>query len=45
MAEISPGRYAAHSDEPFVVFLIGMRVNRIVRTRPMDLEWLGPCRR
>lgn len=26
---IFPGRYAAQSDEPFVVFLIGMRVNRV----------------
>jgi hypothetical protein len=24
MAKIFPGRYAAQSDEPFVVFLIGM---------------------
>ncbi|MGA2561687.1 MAG: DUF4188 domain-containing protein [Terracidiphilus sp.] len=29
MAEIFPGRYAAQTDEPFVVFLIGMRVNRL----------------
>jgi hypothetical protein len=29
MAMIFPGRYAAQSDEPFVVFLIGMRVNRL----------------
>lgn len=26
---IFSGRYAAHSDEPFVVFLIGMRINRL----------------
>jgi len=25
MATIFPGRYTAQSDEPFVVFLIGMR--------------------
>jgi hypothetical protein len=29
MTSIFPGRYTAQSDEPFVVFLIGMRVNRI----------------
>lgn len=29
MPQIFAGRYAAHSDDPFVVFLIGMRVNRI----------------
>jgi hypothetical protein len=28
LAKIFPGRYAAQSDEPFVVFLIGMRVNK-----------------
>lgn len=33
MAEIFPGRYAAQSNEPFVVFLIGMRVNRILALR------------
>jgi hypothetical protein len=27
---IFPGRYAAQTDEPFVVFLIGMRVNRLL---------------
>jgi hypothetical protein len=30
MAKIFPGRYAAQSDEPFVVFLIGTRVNRLL---------------
>jgi fumigallin biosynthesis monooxygenase-like protein len=29
MAEVAAGRYTAHMDEPFVVFLIGMRVNRL----------------
>jgi hypothetical protein len=29
MASIFPGRYTAQTDESFVVFLIGMRVNRI----------------
>jgi hypothetical protein len=30
---VFPGRYAAQSDEPFVVFLIGMRINRIFALR------------
>jgi hypothetical protein len=29
MSEIFPGRYTAQSDRPFVVFLIGMRINRL----------------
>jgi hypothetical protein len=29
MAKIFPGRYTAHIEGPFVVFLIGMRVNRL----------------
>jgi hypothetical protein len=29
MAQIYPGRYTAETDEPFVVFLIGMRFNRL----------------
>jgi hypothetical protein len=33
MASIFPGRYTAQSSEPFVVFLIGMRVNRIFALR------------
>ena len=33
MAHIFPGRYAAQSDEPFVVFLIGMRVNKLLALR------------
>jgi fumigallin biosynthesis monooxygenase-like protein len=33
MAPIFTGRYTAHTDEPFVVFLIGMRVNRIFALR------------
>jgi hypothetical protein len=33
MAKIFPGRYAAQSDEPFVVFIIGMRVNRLLALR------------
>jgi len=33
MASIFPGRYTAQSAEPFVVFLIGMRVNRLFALR------------
>jgi hypothetical protein len=33
MGSVFPGRYAAQSDEPFVVFLIGMRVNRVLALR------------
>lgn len=29
MAQIFPGRYTAQSDEAFVVFLIGMRINKL----------------
>ncbi len=29
MAEIFNGRYTAKTDEPFVVFMIGMRINRL----------------
>ena len=28
MAKVVPGRFTAQTDEPFVVFLIGMRINR-----------------
>jgi hypothetical protein len=28
MAKVMPGRYTAQTDQPFVVFLIGMRINR-----------------
>ena len=31
MSKIFPGRFTAHTDEPFVVFLIGMRVNNFFR--------------
>lgn len=31
--KVFPGRYTAQTDEPFVVFLIGMRVNRIFALR------------
>ena len=33
MATIFPGRYTAQSDEPFVVYLIGFRVNRWLAVR------------
>lgn len=29
MSQIMTGRYTAQTDEPFVVFLIGMRINRL----------------
>jgi len=31
MAHVFPGRYTAQIDEPFAVFIIGMRVNQILR--------------
>jgi Domain of unknown function (DUF4188) len=33
MAQIFPGRYSAQSSEPFVVFLIGFRVNKLFALR------------
>lgn len=33
MAKVIPGRFTAQVDEPFVVFLIGMRVNRLLAVR------------
>ena len=33
MSTIMPGRYAAMADGPFVVFIIGMRVNRFFAVR------------
>jgi hypothetical protein len=33
MAKVLPGRFTAQIDEPFVVFLIGMRVNRFLAFR------------
>ncbi len=30
MAQIMAGRFTAKTDEPLVVFLIGMRINRLV---------------
>jgi hypothetical protein len=40
MGKVFPGRYTAEIDEPFVVFLIGMRVNRLVAVR----QWLQTAR-
>ena len=40
MAQVFPGRYAAQSNEPFVVFLIGMRVNRLFALR----SWIRVAR-
>jgi hypothetical protein len=39
MAKVFPGRFTAQCEEPFVVFLIGMRVNRVY-----DLRWLRVAR-
>jgi hypothetical protein len=36
MAKIVPGRYTAQTDQPFVVFLIGMRINKLRAMR----KWL-----
>jgi hypothetical protein len=33
MAQVLPGRYSAQIDGPFVVFLIGMRINRLLAVR------------
>lgn len=33
MAKVMPGRYTAQIDEPFVVFLIGMRINEFFAFR------------
>jgi len=33
MGSIFRGRYTAQSDEPFVVFLLGMRINRLLAMR------------
>jgi hypothetical protein len=36
MSKVFPGRYTAEIDKPFIVFLIGMRVNRLFAVR----KWL-----
>ena len=40
MTTIFDGRFTAHTDEPFVVFLIGMRINRFRALR----KWLTVSR-
>ena len=40
MARVFPGRYTATSDKPFVVFLIGMRVNKVLALR----SWIQVAR-
>ena len=40
MVQVVPGRYTAKMDEPFVVFMIGMRINRPFAVR----KWLPTFR-
>jgi hypothetical protein len=40
MAQIFPGRFTAKHEEPFVVFLIGMRVNKLFALR----SWIQVAR-
>ncbi|MBA2535239.1 MAG: DUF4188 domain-containing protein [Rubrobacter sp.] len=40
MAQVVKGRFTAKMDEPFVVFLIGMRINRFFAIR----QWLPTAR-
>jgi hypothetical protein len=40
VAHVIPGRFTAHIDEPFVVFVIGMRVNRPLQVR----KWFSTFR-
>ncbi len=40
MVKVVPGRYTAKMDEPFVVFMIGMRINRPFAVR----KWLPTMR-
>lgn len=40
MAQVIPGRFTAKMDEPFAVFLIGMRINRPIAVR----QWLPTAR-
>jgi hypothetical protein len=44
MAQVIPGRFTAQTDEPFVVFMIGMRVNRLLAFRQWvpTLMAMGP---
>ena len=38
--EVFPGRYTAHTGEPYIVFVIGMRFNKLFRVR----KWLAGVR-
>ena len=40
MAKVMPGRYTAQIEEPFVVFLIGMRINKFLAFR----KWVPVAR-
>lgn len=40
MASVIPGRFTAHKEEPFVVFLIGIRVNRLLAFK----KWVPTAR-
>ncbi|WP_119070310.1 DUF4188 domain-containing protein [Rubrobacter indicoceani] len=40
MTRVEPGRFMAHIEEPFVVFLIGMRINRYLAV----WNWLPTAR-
>ena len=40
MAKVIPGRFTAQTDEPFVVFLIGMRINKFFAFR----KWIPVAR-
>ena len=44
MAQITPGRFTAKMDEPFVVFIIGMRINKLFAVRKwVPTVWaMGP---
>ncbi len=37
MAKVIPGRFTAQTDDPFVVFIIGMRVNKFFAFR----KWIA----
>lgn len=40
MAKVLPGRFTAQTDEPFVVFIIGMRINKFLAFR----KWIATAR-
>jgi hypothetical protein len=40
MVQVVPGRFTAKMDEPFVVFVIGMRINNLLAVR----KWLPTAR-